>query len=148
MTKRLNILARKNGGIEGLVAVEAWIAKSFDPTLMELVKVRGSQINGCANCLHMHRQDALKLGETEERMLLLNAWHESELYTDRERAALTWAEALTFTAAEIEAKLSSARIISAASFVTSVPLMPIATPISAFFSAGASLTPSPVMATI
>ena len=95
MTKRLNILARKNGGIEGLVAVEAWIAKSFDPKLMELVEVRVSQINGRANCLHMHRQDALKLGETEERMLLLNAWHESELYTDRERAALTWAEALT-----------------------------------------------------
>ena len=47
MTKRL---ARKNGGIEGLVAVEAWIAKSFDPTLMELAKVRVSQINGCANC--------------------------------------------------------------------------------------------------
>jgi len=94
-TKRLNILARKNGGIEGLVAVEAWIAKSFDPKLMELVEVRVSQINGRANCLHMHRQDALKLGETEERMLLLNAWHESELYTDRERAALTWAEALT-----------------------------------------------------
>jgi AhpD family alkylhydroperoxidase len=95
MTKRLNILAKKNEGIEGLVAVEAWIAKSFDPKLMELVKVRVSQINGCAHCLHMHRQDALKLGETEERMLLLNAWHESQLYTDRERAALAWAESLT-----------------------------------------------------
>lgn len=99
MTKRLNILARKNGGIDGLVAVEAWIARSFDPKLMELVKVRVSQMNGCANCLHMHRQDALKLGETEERMLLLNAWHESQLYTDRERAALAWAESLTNIAA-------------------------------------------------
>ncbi|MEH0295991.1 carboxymuconolactone decarboxylase family protein [Agrobacterium sp. CCNWLW71] len=95
MTRRLNILARKNDGIDGLVAVEAWIAKSFDPKLMELVKVRVSQINGCAHCLHMHRQDALKLGETEERMLLLDAWHESQLYTDRERAALAWAESLT-----------------------------------------------------
>lgn len=95
MTKRLNILARKNDGIDGLVAVEAWIAKSFDPKLMELVKVRVSQVNGCAHCLHMHRQDALKLGETEERMLLLDAWHESQLYTDRERAALAWAESLT-----------------------------------------------------
>ena len=95
MTKRLNILARKNDGIDGLVAVETWIAKSFDPKLMELVKVRVSQINGCAHCLHMHRQDALKLGETEERMLLLDAWHESQLYTDRERAALAWAESLT-----------------------------------------------------
>ncbi|TCU30764.1 AhpD family alkylhydroperoxidase [Rhizobium azibense] len=95
MTKRLNILARKNDGIDGLVAVEAWIAKSFDPKLMELVKVRVSQINGCVHCLHMHRQDALKQGETEERMLLLSAWRESQLYSDRERAALAWAESLT-----------------------------------------------------
>ncbi|NRP70031.1 hypothetical protein ILFOPFJJ_00909 [Ensifer psoraleae] len=95
MTRRLNILARKNDGIDGLVTVEAWIAKSFDPKLMELVKVRVSQINGCAHCLHMHRQDALKRGETEERMLLLSAWRESQLYSDRERAALAWAESLT-----------------------------------------------------
>ena len=95
MTKRLNYLARKNGGIEGLVAVETWIAKNFDPKLLALVKVRVSQMNGCAYCLHMHRQEALKQGETEDRLLLLNAWHESELYTERERAALAWAESLT-----------------------------------------------------
>jgi len=99
MTRRLNILARKNDGIDGLVAVETWIAKSFDPKLMELVKVRVSQINGCVHCLHMHRQDALKQGETEERMLLLSAWRESQLYSDRERAALAWAESLTNVAA-------------------------------------------------
>jgi AhpD family alkylhydroperoxidase len=81
MTKRLNFLASKNGGIEGLVAVETWIEKSFDPKLLELIRVRVSQMNGCAHCLHMHRQDALKLGETEDRLLLLNAWHESQLYT-------------------------------------------------------------------
>jgi len=73
MTKRLNILAQKNAGIESLVAVETWIAKSFDPKLLELVKVRVSQMNGCAHCLHMHRQDALKQGETEDRLLLLKA---------------------------------------------------------------------------
>ena len=95
MTKRLNLLALKNGGIEGLVAVETWIEKSFDPKLLELIRVRVSQMNGCAHCLHMHRQDALKLGETEDRLLLLNAWHESQLYTERERAALAWAESLT-----------------------------------------------------
>jgi AhpD family alkylhydroperoxidase len=94
MTKRLNILARKNDGIDGLVAVEAGIAKSFDSKLMELVKVRVSQ-NGCPHCLHMHRHDALKQGEMEERMLLLSAWRESQLYSDRERAALAWAESLT-----------------------------------------------------
>ncbi|MGK9260988.1 carboxymuconolactone decarboxylase family protein [Sinorhizobium meliloti] len=95
MTGRLNILTRKNDGVDGLVAVEAWIAKSFDPKLMEIVKVRVSQINGCAHCLHMHRQDALKRGETEERLLLLSAWRQSQLFSDRERAALTWAESLT-----------------------------------------------------
>ncbi|TCR87946.1 carboxymuconolactone decarboxylase family protein [Rhizobium sp. BK376] len=95
MIKRLNIFARKNDGIEGLAAVEGWIAKSFDPKLMELIKVRVSQINGCTHCLHMHRQDALKMGETDERMLLLSAWRESQLYTEQERAALAWAEALT-----------------------------------------------------
>jgi AhpD family alkylhydroperoxidase len=95
MTKRLNFLTRKNGGIEGLVAVETWLASSFDPKLLDLVKVRVSQMNGCAYCLHMHRKDAIKRGETEDRLLLLDAWRESELYTERERAALAWAEALT-----------------------------------------------------
>ena len=95
MSKRLNFLARKNGGIEGLAAVETWIAKSFDPKLFDLVKVRVSQMNGCAYCLHMHRKDAIKRGETEDRLLLLDAWRESQLYTERERAALVWAEALT-----------------------------------------------------
>jgi AhpD family alkylhydroperoxidase len=79
---------QKNSGIEGIVAVATWIARSFDPRLLDLVKVRVSQMNGCAYCLHMHRQDALKKGETEDRLLLLSAWHESELYTERERAAL------------------------------------------------------------
>ena len=69
MTKRLNFFAQKNGGIESLVAVGTWLAKSFDPKLLELVKVRVSQMNGCAHCLHMHRQDALKQGETEDRLL-------------------------------------------------------------------------------
>jgi AhpD family alkylhydroperoxidase len=95
VTKRLNYLARQNGGIEALVAVETWIAKNFDPKLLALVKLRVSQMNGCAYCLHMHRQEALKEGETEDRLLLLAAWHESELYTERERAALAWAESLT-----------------------------------------------------
>jgi AhpD family alkylhydroperoxidase len=95
MTRRLNFLARKNGGIEGLVAVENWIANSFDPKLLDLVKVRVSQLNGCAYCLHLHRQDLIKQGEREDRLLLLDAWRQSQLYTERERAALAWAEALT-----------------------------------------------------
>lgn len=95
MAVRVNIFSRKNGGIEGLAAIEDWLAKSFDPGLLELVKMRVSQINGCAHCLHMHRHEALKRGETDDRLLLLDAWRESHLYSQRERAALEWAEALT-----------------------------------------------------
>jgi AhpD family alkylhydroperoxidase len=95
MSQRLSFMTKKNAGIDALVAVETWIAKSFDPKLMTLVKVRVSQMNGCAYCLHMHRHEALKLGEAEDRLLLLDAWHESQLYTPRERAALAWAESLT-----------------------------------------------------
>jgi AhpD family alkylhydroperoxidase len=62
---------------------------------MELVKIRASQINGCARCLHMHTADARKHGETEERLYLLYTWRESPLYSERERAALAWTEALT-----------------------------------------------------
>ena len=95
MTQRLNFMTRKNAGIDALVAVESWIAKSFDPKLLTLIKVRVSQMNGCAYCLHMHRHEALKLGETEDRLLLLDAWRESQLYSPKERAALAWAESLT-----------------------------------------------------
>ncbi len=67
----------------------------LEHSLIELVKIRASQINGCAFCLNMHVKDARKLGEREERMHLLNAWQESPCYTDRERAALAWTEAVT-----------------------------------------------------
>jgi AhpD family alkylhydroperoxidase len=70
-----------------------WCA--LEDGLMELVKIRASQINGCANCLHMHTAEARKHGETEERLYLLDAWRESPLYSERERAALAWTEALT-----------------------------------------------------
>ena len=67
----------------------------LDPLLLELVKLRASEINGCAFCLNMHAADALKLGEKPERIFLLAAWRETPHYTDRERAALAWTEALT-----------------------------------------------------
>jgi AhpD family alkylhydroperoxidase len=73
-------------------------ASGLEHSLQELVKIRASQINGCAFCLHMHTQDARKAGETEARIYLLDAWRESPLYTDRERAALAWTEALTVIA--------------------------------------------------
>lgn len=71
------------------------IAASLEPGLGELVKIRASQINGCANCLNMHTVFARENGETEQRIDLLPAWREAPCYTDRERAALGWTEALT-----------------------------------------------------
>lgn len=64
-------------------------------TLLELIKIRASQINGCANCLNMHTSDARKAGETEQRIHLLSAWEEAPCYSSRERAALAWTEHLT-----------------------------------------------------
>ena len=70
-------------------------AANFDPPLAELVKLRASQINGCANCINLHAAEAREKGETEQRIYLLPAWREAPCYTDRERAALEWTEALT-----------------------------------------------------
>ena len=96
MTQRLNPFAVAPDGVAALTAVESYLQKSgLDHRLMALVKTRVSQINGCAYCLHMHTEEARKIGETDMRLHLLDAWHESNLYTKRERAALNWAEALT-----------------------------------------------------
>ena len=67
----------------------------LEPSLRELVKIRASQINGCAYCIDMHTKDARAAGETEQRLYALNAWRETPFYTDRERAALEWTEAIT-----------------------------------------------------
>jgi AhpD family alkylhydroperoxidase len=74
---------------------KAMLQGGLEHSLMELVKIRASQINGCAACLHMHTASAREHGETEERLYLLDAWRESPLYSERERAALAWTEALT-----------------------------------------------------
>ncbi len=81
-----------------LMQMEALIGRNVDPTLYHLVKLRASQINGCAYCLQMHTAEALKHGETPERMTALDAWEESPLYTDKERAALRWTEEMTLIA--------------------------------------------------
>jgi len=99
MTTRLNMYAVGTKSLEPMLAMEAHIkASSLEPLLIDLVKMRASQINGCAFCLHMHSRDARAQGESEERLYLLDAWRESSLYTDRERAALAWTEALTLIA--------------------------------------------------
>jgi len=76
-------------------ATSTAIASGLDPILRELVKIRASQINGCANCINIHTVEAREQGETEQRLYLLPAWRDAPCYTDRERAALGWTEALT-----------------------------------------------------
>jgi AhpD family alkylhydroperoxidase len=99
MTQRLNFYGIAPKAFDPLMAIETIInAGTLEHSLLELVKIRASQINGCANCLHMHTSDARKAGETEARIYLLNAWRESHLYSPRERAALAWTEALTLIA--------------------------------------------------
>ncbi|WP_188236621.1 carboxymuconolactone decarboxylase family protein [Sphingopyxis sp. LK2115] len=71
------------------------IEKSLEKSLIELVKIRASILNACANCINMHSADARALGESEQRIYLLAAWHEAPVYTPRERAALAWTDALT-----------------------------------------------------
>lgn len=96
MTSRIQPYAAAPEAIHAMMALSTHVTESgLEHSLQELVKIRASQINGCANCLHMHTADARKAGETEERIYLLNAWRESLLYTPRERAALAWTEALT-----------------------------------------------------
>ena len=100
MIQRLNPYKASPNGVAALVGVEKYIEScGLDHRLIALVNTRVSQINGCAYCLHMHTEQARKLGETEARLYLLDAWHESELYSARERAALAWAESLTDIAA-------------------------------------------------
>src|SRR3954468_20202711 len=96
MKARLNAYTAAPETMKAVSAIEPIIAASgLEASLIELVKTRASQINGCAFCIHMHTKDARAHGETEERLYLLNAWRESPLYTERERAALAWTEALT-----------------------------------------------------
>lgn len=99
MTPRLNPYQASPDTIKAVTALETYIANcGLERSLYHLVKTRASQINGCAFCVHMHTRDARAHGETEERLYLLSAWRESPLYTERERAALAWTEALTLIA--------------------------------------------------
>src|SRR5262245_29463705 len=96
MKPRMNPYAVASDGIAALLGVEKYIAASgLEPSLLHLIKMRVSQINGCAYCLHMHSKEALHDGDKPVRLYLLNAWRESVMFTPRERAALGWAEALT-----------------------------------------------------
>lgn len=95
MTAKLDPLAAAPELMKTWMRTSFAVASSLDPTLAHLVEIRASQINGCANCINLHTTQAREKGETEQRIYLLSAWQEAPCYTDRERAALGWTEALT-----------------------------------------------------
>lgn len=96
MAQRLRLVSLSPDQMAAMTAFSASLAgHSLDESLLELVKVRASQLNGCAYCIALHVSNARKLGETDDRLHLLNAWAESPGFTDRERAALLWTDALT-----------------------------------------------------
>jgi AhpD family alkylhydroperoxidase len=96
MKPRIDVGAVSPTAYRAMLGLEKFIHESsIEPKLAHLLKMRASQINGCAYCLDMHSKDARALGETEQRLYGLDAWREAPYYTDRERAALAWIEALT-----------------------------------------------------
>lgn len=96
MQPRLDLMKTASGGYKAMAGLESYVRHSgLEPSLLHLIKLRASQINGCAFCIDMHSKDARAEGETEQRLYALDAWRETPFYTDRERAALAWTEAVT-----------------------------------------------------
>jgi AhpD family alkylhydroperoxidase len=95
MSAKLDPFAAAPSLMKKWVGVSVDVQSSLEWNVIELVKIRASQINGCANCINMHTAEARAKGETEQRIYLLSAWREAPCYSDRERAALGWTEALT-----------------------------------------------------
>jgi AhpD family alkylhydroperoxidase len=96
METRINILQVEPEAYKAMYGLEKYIATStLHPTHKELIKIRASQINGCAYCINMHTKDARQLGETEQRIYLLNAWRETQLFTEEEKAILALTEEVT-----------------------------------------------------
>ncbi|MGO9545385.1 MAG: carboxymuconolactone decarboxylase family protein [Rhodomicrobium sp.] len=99
MKARLDPYAVAPGALKAMLNLEDYVRNSgLEQRLVDLIKIRASQINGCAFCIAMHTREARAHGESEQRIYLLNAWREAPVYSDRERAALAWAEALTLIA--------------------------------------------------
>lgn len=96
MKSRINYHQIGSDGIQAMRGLENFVGKcGLETPLLELVRLRSSQINGCAYCIDMHTKDARAGGESEQRLYALSAWGETPFYSDRERAALAWTEALT-----------------------------------------------------
>jgi AhpD family alkylhydroperoxidase len=99
MSSRIQYPKAAPGAYQAMLGLEKYIHKcGLEASLLELIKMRASQINGCAFCLDMHSKDARAAGESEQRLYVLDAWRETSFYSDRERAALLWTEALTLIA--------------------------------------------------
>src|SRR5690349_19403061 len=99
MQARLNYKKAAPDAYKAMLGLEDYLDEcGLEPTLLDLVRLRASQINGCAFCLDMHWKDLRARGEEEQRLYMLNAWRESSLYSERERAALAWAESVTLVA--------------------------------------------------
>ena len=99
MQQRIDAMKVSPAAYKAMAGLQAYVDQSgLERSLLELVKIRASQINGCAFCLVMHTNEARKLGETDDRMHLLNAWREAPVFSERERAALAWVEAVTLVA--------------------------------------------------
>lgn len=99
MKTRMNYRAANPQAFQTMLQLEQYVKTSgIEPALLELIKIRASQLNGCAFCLDMHTKDARSMGETEQRIYLLNAWREAEVYTEAERAVLALTEAVTLIA--------------------------------------------------
>jgi AhpD family alkylhydroperoxidase len=99
MPSRIDFPKAAPGAYMAMRGLEAYVRQSgLEPTLLELVKTRASQLNGCAYCIDMHTKDARAHGETEQRLYALPAWRETPFFSERERAALAWTEAVTLVA--------------------------------------------------
>lgn len=99
MKTRISLIKELPGGYEAMSGMENFVrSSSLEHSLIELIKIRASQINGCAFCINMHTADARKAGETEQRIYALSAWRETPYFTARERAALALTEAVTLIA--------------------------------------------------
>lgn len=98
MEQRISGIEKNQMLMRALFGLNGYLAKSgkIEKNLLHLIELRVSQLNGCAFCIDMHSKDLRAIGETEQRLYLLDAWRESPFYTERERAAFAWAEAVTF----------------------------------------------------
>ena len=95
MKPRIDLTHISPAAYKAVLGVEQYVQSNVDHTLLHLVKIRASQINGCAYCIDMHTKDARAAGETEQRIYALDAWRETPFYSDKERAALALTEAVT-----------------------------------------------------